>query len=148
MVFEDPLGKSKAPLAFIPYINGLTSKDFENNSKINSLNFGGDVKVPIGNSLNLDLTLNPDFSQVEVDDQVVNLTRFEIRLPEKRQFFIQNSDLFTNYGDSRDGRPFFSRRIGVAKDLDGNNIQNKIITGARLSGKINEDWRIGFFQHQ
>ena len=144
MVFEDPLGKSKAPLAFIPYINGLTSKDFENKSKINSLNFGGDVKVPVGNSLNLDLTLNPDFSQVEVDDQVVNLTRFEIRLPEKRQFFIQNSDLFTNYGDSRDGRPFFSRRIGVAKDLEGNNIQNKIIAGARLSGKIDENWRIGF----
>ena len=144
MVFEDPLGKSKAPLAFIPYINGLVSKDFENQSKNNSFNYGGDAKIPIGNGLNLDLTLNPDFSQVEVDDQIVNLTRFEIRLPEKRQFFIQNSDLFSNYGDSRDGRPFFSRRIGVAKDVNGNNIQNKIIAGARLSGKIDENWRIGF----
>ena len=144
LVFEDPLGKSKAPLAFIPYINGLISKDFEIQSKNNSFNYGGDAKIPIGNGLNLDLTLNPDFSQVEVDDQIVNLTRFEIRLPEKRQFFIQNSDLFSNYGDSRDGRPFFSRRIGVAKDLNGNNIQNKIIAGARLSGKIDENWRIGF----
>tara|TARA_B100001057_G_C22866121_1_gene956538 strand:+ start:2668 stop:4923 length:2256 start_codon:yes stop_codon:yes gene_type:complete len=144
MIFEDPLEKSMAPLAFIPYLNTIKSKDFEKQSKSNNLSYGGDIKVPIGNGLNLDLTLNPDFSQVEVDDQVVNLTRFEIRLPEKRQFFIQNSDLFSNYGDSRDGRPFFSRRIGVAKDLDGNNIQNKIVAGARLSGKIDENWRIGF----
>ena len=143
MTFEDPLGKSKAPLAFIPYVNGITSKDFIDEKKIDNLSFGGDAKIPIGNGLNLDLTLNPDFSQVEVDDQIVNLTRFEVSLPEKRQFFIQNSDLFTNFGDSRDGRPFFSRRIGVAKDLNGNTIENKIIAGARLSGKIDENWRIG-----
>ena len=143
MTFEDPLGKSKAPLAFIPYVNGITSKDFIDEKKIDNLSFGADAKIPIGNGLNLDLTLNPDFSQVEVDDQIVNLTRFEVSLPEKRQFFIQNSDLFTNFGDSRDGRPFFSRRIGVAKDLNGNTIENKIIAGARLSGKIDENWRIG-----
>ena len=144
MTFEDPLGKSKAPLSIIPYINGIISRDFENQTKLNNLNFGGDAKVPISNGLNLDLTINPDFSQVEVDDQVVNLTRFEVSLPEKRQFFIQNSDLFTNFGDSRDGRPFFSRRIGVAKDINGNIIENKIIAGARLSGKVDENWRIGF----
>ncbi len=144
MTFEDPLGKSKAPLAIIPYINGITFKDFENKTKFNNLNFGGDAKVPIGNGLNLDLTINPDFSQVEVDDQIVNLTRFEVSLPEKRQFFIQNSDLFSNYGNARDALPFFSRRIGVAKDKNGNNIENKIIAGARLSGKIDENWRIGF----
>ena len=144
MIFEKPLGKSKAPLAFIPYLNGMNSKDFDNDIKSSNLSYGADAKVPIGNGLNLDLTLNPDFSQVEVDDQVVNLTRFEVSLPEKRQFFIQNSDLFTNFGDSRDGRPFFSRRIGVAKDKNGNNIENKIIAGARLSGKLNNDWRLGF----
>lgn len=144
MTFEDPLGKSKAPLAIIPYINGITFKDFENETKFNNLSFGGDAKVPIGNGLNLDLTVNPDFSQVEVDDQIVNLTRFEVSLPEKRQFFIQNSDLFSNYGNARDALPFFSRRIGVAKDKNGNNIENKIIAGARLSGKIDENWRIGF----
>ena len=144
MTFEEPLGKSKAPLAIIPYINGITFKDFENETKFNNLSFGGDAKVPIGNGLNLDLTVNPDFSQVEVDDQIVNLTRFEVSLPEKRQFFIQNSDLFSNYGNARDALPFFSRRIGVAKDKNGNNIENKIIAGARLSGKIDENWRIGF----
>ena len=144
MFFEEALGKSKAPLAIIPYINGLTSKDFENGNNSDNFSYGGDFKIPINNGLILDLTLNPDFSQVEVDDQIVNLTRFEISLPEKRQFFIQNSDLFTNFGDSRDGRPFFSRRIGVARDLDGNNIQNRIIGGARLTGKLDENWRIGF----
>ena len=144
MIFEDPLGKSKAPLALIPFINGISSKDFDNDINSDNLSYGADAKVPIGNGLNLDLTLNPDFSQVEVDDQVVNLTRFEVSLPEKRQFFIQNSDLFTNFGDSRDGRPFFSRRIGVAKDKNGNNIENRIIAGARLSGKLNDDWRVGF----
>ena len=144
MIFEDPLGKSKAPLAIIPYINGITSKNFEDKTELSNLSFGGDAKIPIGNGLNLDLTLNPDFSQVEVDDQIVNLTRFEVSLPEKRQFFIQNSDLFTNFGDSRDGRPFFSRRIGVAKDKYGNTIENKIIAGARLSGKLDENWRVGF----
>ena len=56
------------------------------------------LKIPIGNALNLDLTINPDFSQVEVDDQVVNLTRFAISLPEKRQFFTQNDDLFKDFG--------------------------------------------------
>ena len=144
MTFEDPLGKSKAPLAIIPYINGIASKNFEENTELSSLSFGGDAKIPIGNGLNLDLTLNPDFSQVEVDDQIVNLTRFEVSLPEKRQFFIQNSDLFSNYGNSRDALPFFSRRIGVAKDKEGNTIENKIIAGARLSGKLDENWRIGF----
>ena len=79
---------------------------------------GGDAKFIIDNSLTLDLTINPDFSQVEVDDQITNLTRFEISLPEKRQFFIENSDLFSSFGDRGDSNPFFSRRIGIAKDLD------------------------------
>ena len=58
----------------------------------------------------------------------------------KRQFFIENSDLFSGFGNNREARPFFSRRIGIAKDKDGNNIENKIIAGLRLSGKINNDW--------
>jgi len=66
---------------------------------------GGDLKIPVGNSLNLDVTLNPDFSNVEVDDIITNLTRFEISLPEKRQFFIDNRDLFGNFGSFRDAIP-------------------------------------------
>ena len=135
---------TKIPWAFIPFVAGINANDFENNDQFSSLSFGGDIKVPINNGLNLDLTFNPDFSQVEVDDQVINLTRFEVRLPEKRQFFIQNSDLFANFGSSYNSQPFFSRRIGVAEDKDGNTIQNRIITGARLSGKVNPNLRVGF----
>jgi len=76
---------------------------------LHNLTFGGDAKIGIGSSLNLDLTVNPDFSQVEVDNQVTNLDRFEILFPEKRQFFLENADLFANFG--MDGlRPFFFKK--------------------------------------
>ena len=146
--FEKELPKAKAPVSLIPFSSGIVSKDFEENTNGSNLSFGGDAKLSIGNGMILDLTLNPDFSQVEVDDQIINLTRFEVRLPEKRQFFIQNSDLFDNYGDRYETQPFFSRRIGVAKDLDGNTIENKIIAGARLSGKITNNMRLGFLNMQ
>ena len=146
--FEKKLPQAKTPVALIPFISGITAKDFEANDNSSDFSFGGDAKLSIGDGMILDLTLQPDFSQVEVDDQIINLTRFEVRLPEKRQFFIQNSDLFDNFGDNRESQPFFSRRIGVAKDLDGNTIQNKIIAGARLSGKINPKLRLGFLNMQ
>lgn len=148
MIFEKPLGKSKAPISIIPYVNALVGKDYETNTSTSDFKFGGDIKMTLGNSLNLDLTVNPDFSQVEVDQQVVNLTRFEISLPERRQFFIENSDLFSTFGDDRDSNPFFSRRIGIAKDINGNSIQNDIIAGVRLSGKINSNTRIGVLSMQ
>ena len=148
LIFEKPLGSSKSPLIIIPYSNGITSKNYEGGADFSDFSFGGDAKISVGNGMNLDLTFNPDFSQVEVDDQIVNLTRFEINLPEKRQFFIQNSDLFSSLGDSRDSRAFFSRRIGVAKDIDGNTIENRIIGGLRLSGKITDNLRIGFLNMQ
>ena len=148
MIFEKPLGKSKSPISIIPYVNGLIGKDYETNEETSDFKFGGDARMTIGNSLNLDLTVNPDFSQVEVDQQVTNLTRFEIGLPERRQFFIENSDLFNDFGNSRDSNPFFSRRIGIANDINGNNIENDIIAGVRLSGKVNNDLRIGFLNMQ
>ena len=148
MVFEKPLGKSKTPVAIIPYINALSQKDFETDLGINTLKFGGDAKIALGNNLNLDVTFNPDFSQVEVDDQVTNLTRFEVSLPEKRQFFIDNSDLFASFGDQRDANPFFSRRIGIASDTAGNSIENKLIGGVRLSGKLTKDLRVGVLNIQ
>ena len=144
MIFETPLEKGKNPISLIPYLSSATQKDFIYSSSKSNISLGGDAKIPIGNTLNLDLTFNPDFSQVEVDDQVVNLTRFAISLPEKRQFFTQNDDLFKDFGENRDVIPFFSRRIGVAEDLDGNTIENKIIAGARLSGKLNSNLRLGF----
>lgn len=144
MVFEKPLKKARNPISIIPYLSGVSYNDFSNEDKNTASSVGVDAKIPIGNALNLDLTFNPDFSQVEVDDQIVNLTRFAISLPEKRQFFTQNDDLFKDFGANRDVIPFFSRRIGVAKDLNGNTIENKIIAGGRLSGKLNSNLRIGF----
>ena len=143
LIFDNPLGKSKTQITVIPYTSGINSNDFYSNIDHNNISFGGDAKVTIGNGMNLDLTFNPDFSQVEVDDQIINMTRFEINLPEKRQFFIQNSDLFSGFGDSRDSRTFFSRRIGVARDKNGNTIENKITAGLRLSGKISKNTRLG-----
>lgn len=148
MFFEEPLGKSRTPVALIPYINTISEKDFESDVGDTRLKVGGDAKVSIGNGMNLDITLNPDFSNVEVDDIITNLTRFEIGLPERRQFFVDNSDLFGSFGGSRDANPFFSRRIGIARDTADNNIENRIIGGVRLSGKLNEDWRLGFLNIQ
>ena len=148
MVFEKPLGKSRTPLALIPYVNGISLKDFETDESTNQFNVGGDAKVAIGNGMNLDITVNPDFSNVEVDNFFTNLTRFEVNLPERRQFFIDNVDLFGTFGNERDSNPFFSRRIGIAEDIDGETIENGIIGGVRLSGKLNEDWRLGFLNIQ
>jgi len=148
MIFEKGLGKSRTPLAIIPYINGITAKDYENNQTLNNFKVGGDAKIAIGNSLNLDLTLNPDFSTVEVDNFITNLTRFEVALPERRQFFVDNNDLFGSFGGGRDANPFFSRRIGIAVDTAGNTIENRIIAGARLSGKLNDNLRLGFLNIQ
>ncbi|WP_448940455.1 DUF5916 domain-containing protein, partial [Escherichia coli] len=92
-------------------------------------NAGFDGKVALSSALNLDLTVNPDFSQVEVDQQITNLSRFSIFYPEKRTFFLENSDLFAQIGIPSI-RPFYSRTIG----LDKNANPIPIIFGARLSG--------------
>lgn len=93
--------------------------------------------------LNLDLTLNPDFSQVDVDRQVTNLTRFDIFFPERRQFFLENADIFSNYGQFAN-RPFYSRRIGL--DPAGNTVP--IVAGARITGNLDQKSRIGAFTMQ
>lgn len=148
MHFEKPLGRSRTPMALIPYVNTIADKDYVLDQRGSNIKVGGDAKVSIGNGMNLDITINPDFSNVEVDNIITNLTRFEVSLPEKRQFFIDNSDLFSSFGGSRDANPFFSRRIGIAKDTADNTIENRIIGGVRLSGKLNQDWRLGFLSIQ
>lgn len=131
-------------IIFLPYVNGSSSEDKENNKTLNTnANAGFDAKIALNASLNLDLTVNPDFSQVEVDQQVTNLTRFNIFLPEKRNFFLENADLFSNFGIPPI-RPFYSRSIGL--DKDGNRIP--ILFGARLSGNLNPATRIGVMNMQ
>lgn len=148
MVFEKPLGNSKSPISIIPYINAIAGQDRELPDDFTEVKVGGDARFTIGNSLNLDVTINPDFSQVEVDNAITNLSRFEVGLPERRQFFIENSDLFADFGDPRAANPFFSRRIGIAEDAEGNTIINNIVAGARLSGKLNNNLRVGLLNMQ
>jgi len=88
--FEKPIEKTGSAFTVIPYVSGGSFKNFKDNSPTkNTFGIGGDAKVGLSPSLNLDLTVNPDFSQVEVDKQVINLDRFEIFFPERRQFFFR-----------------------------------------------------------
>jgi hypothetical protein len=149
MVWEEELEKPGPNISLIPYAAERTSRDFQNSLPgKNSVAFGGDAKIAVTPSLNLDLTVNPDFSQVEVDRQVTNLDRFELFFPERRQFFLENADLFSSFGHVF-ARPFFSRRIGLTRDPNtGQNVQNKIAFGARLSGNLNKNWRLGLLNMQ
>ncbi|MEM6319709.1 MAG: DUF5916 domain-containing protein [Bacteroidota bacterium] len=151
MIWDEPLKKPSTNISVIPYVAGSTIRDFENveqSKAVSDFAIGGDAKIAVTSGLNLDLTVNPDFSQVEVDQQVTNLDRFEIFFPERRQFFLENADLFGDFGPSR-ANPFFSRRIGVTIDTaTGQNIQNTILYGARLSGKINNKLRVGLLNMQ
>lgn len=130
-------------IIFLPYITGGASSDKETSKTTTTGNAGFDAKIALNSSLNLDLTVNPDFSQVEVDNQVTNLTRFSIFLPERRAFFLENSDLFAGFGIPPI-RPFYSRTIGL--DKEGNKIP--ILFGARLSGNLSPDLRIGAMNMQ
>ncbi len=144
IIFEKGLSKPRGRISYIPYVNGILQKNHIDNSYQNNFSYGGDMRIPVGSGLNIDLTINPDFSQVEVDNEIINLTMFEIKMEEKRQFFLQNKDIFSNFGAIRTTNPFFTRRIGLARNLDGDIIQNKIIGGVRLSGKINKNLKFGF----
>ncbi len=132
-------------MVFIPYTTGGANQDKENNKPLSfSGNAGFDSKITLNAALNLDLTVNPDFSQVEVDQQVTNLTRFDLFFPEKRTFFLENSEIFGGYGIPGLMTPFYSRRIGL--DQNGNRIP--ILGGARLSGNLTKQTRIGVMNIQ
>lgn len=141
LVWDNVPAKQKRNATLIPYSTVRTSNDFSREgSKKTSLDVGGDAKVSLTTGLNLDLTVNPDFSQVEVDALVTNLSRFNIFFPERRQFFLENADLFGDYGQFAN-QPFYSRRIGL--DPSGSTVP--ILYGARLTGNITEKLRIGAF---
>ena len=106
-----------------------------------TLNAGLDLKYPITSNMTLDLTINTDFAQVEVDDQMVNLTRFSLFFPEKRQFFLERSSLFTIQTGYMD-QLFYSRRIGL---YEGDIIP--IFGGARIVGRAGK-YDIGFMDMQ
>lgn len=141
--------KRKNPVYVKPYVLGSldqshvlngtsTGYDVKNNP---TLNAGLDVKYSLTSNITADLTLNTDFAQVEVDDQMVNLTRFSLFFPEKRQFFVERSSIF----NIRNGYPdqvFYSRRIGL---YEGRIVP--IIGGARIVGRAGK-WDLGFLDMQ
>ena len=112
--------------------------------------FGADLKYSITSGLTLDASYNTDFAQVEVDQQQINLDRFNLFFPEKRPFFLENAGAFTvsNAGGAVLGDPaqtelFFSRRIGIE---DGQAVP--ILAGARLSGKVSDSVTVGLLNMQ
>ena len=149
LIWDEAPPKPGANIVLIPYTIGSLGQDYFNQKPTTkSANIGFDAKIALTPSLNLDLTVNPDFSQVEVDRQVTNLSRFEIQFPERRQFFIENNDLFGTFGTDNIS-PFFSRRIGIARNpLTGLNEQVKILGGLRVSGKLTNNWRVGIMNMQ
>ncbi|GAA4433342.1 hypothetical protein GCM10023091_06750 [Ravibacter arvi] len=139
LVWDRPPPKQGLNISVIPYAAGRIQKNYQKETPWKRTgDIGGDVKIGITPSLNLDLTVNPDFSQVDVDVQQTNLDRFELFFPERRQFFLENADIFANFGYAN-LRPFFSRRIGLGMPIQ---------FGARLSGKIDKNWRIGVLDTQ
>ncbi len=139
LIWDQPPPETGSNVSIIPYMLGGASKNYEQNKPTSiRKQIGLDAKVAVTSALNLDLTINPDFSQVEVDRQVTNLDRFELFFPERRQFFLENGDQLSNFGYNTI-RPFFSRRIGLNAPIQ---------FGARLSGKLNKDWRMGFMNMQ
>lgn len=127
-----------------PYSTLSSFKDnlADNKSTVTNIDAGLDVKVGITKSLNADITFNPDFSNADVDQEITNITRFDISLPERREFFVENSDIFSNFG-SYEVKPFFSRRIGIK---DGENLP--IVYGARVTGNITDNMRLGIMNVQ
>ncbi len=98
---------------------------------------GLDAKVAVTGAVTLDLTANTDFAQVDVDREVVNLTRFPLFFPEKRPFFLESGSLF-DFGQAGRQQLFYSRRIGLAPD--GTSIP--LAAGARLTGRVGRQ-RVG-----
>jgi hypothetical protein len=130
-------------LQLTPYLLGQSLTRTEDQRTIRTGDFGADLKYSVTPSMTLDLTYNTDFAQVEVDDQQVNLDRFNLFFPEKRPFFLENAGIFSV------GRPgqvdiFFSRRIGLSAD----GAQVPILGGGRLSGKVGSNTNVGFLNMQ
>ncbi|WP_222984776.1 carbohydrate binding family 9 domain-containing protein [Flagellimonas meishanensis] len=140
---ENPPKTKKGNINLLPYVASGVNQDFQSNSGA-EYNFeaGIDAKLAISPSLNLDLTINPDFSNVDVDQQITNLTRFPLFFPERRGFFLENSDLFTSFG-KEEINPFFSRRIGL-----DNGLPVPVHYGARISGNLSNKLRMGLMDVQ
>ena len=125
-------------LDLVPSMSVSRTHDFQLSGTTNDLSPSLDLFYKISPSLTGSLTFNTDFSATEIDDRQVNLTRFDLFFPEKRDFFLQDSDIFEFGGVNQNGRPFFSRSIGLTPDGQLVNLKY----GGKLTGRIGR-WNIG-----
>ncbi|MBT8099307.1 MAG: carbohydrate binding family 9 domain-containing protein, partial [Gammaproteobacteria bacterium] len=125
-------------LDVIPSVIFRERRDYKGNADGSSIDPALDVRYRFSPSLSATLTLNTDFSTTEVDDQQVALDRFSLFFPEKRDFFLQDAGIFEFDNIDANGRPFFSRRIGLSGDGTAVGIDG----GAKLTGRIG-DYSIG-----
>ncbi len=159
--------KPRKQIEIVPYMVGkaVFSPSEEGNPFMTgheySGNIGVDAKIGLKSNLTMDLTMNPDFGQVEVDPAVMNLTAYETYFEEKRPFFIEGSNIFDSFG--RGGisfninmnftppNLFYSRRIGQGPEGDVNMegyvkypTMTTILGAAKITGKIGNNWNLGF----
>ncbi len=140
-------------LSVTPYVSGYLEKSSESNSWSNSYNGGMDLKYGINESFTLDMTLIPDFGQVQSDDEILNLSPFEVKYNENRQFFTEGTELFNK------GNIFYSRRIGGrpngywdawddlgdSEEVISNPAEAKLINATKVSGRTKGGLGIGVF---
>ena len=138
-------------LSFSPYLSGAVSHDGASDAYNTSYAAGMDVKWGLSESFTLDMSLIPDFSQVQQDDQVLNLTPFEVQFDENRPFFTEGTELFTK------GNIFYSRRVGQSRgqvnedDLGINEEIESIpstaplLNATKVSGRTSKGTGLGLF---
>jgi len=124
---------------FKPYTIGGVERNFVVNNTEKQADIGLDTKFHITSNIISDLTINPDFAQVEADAEQINLSRFNLFFPEKREFFIEGLDVF-NVGEESGYEPFtllfFSRRIGLHRDAQTSALKEQpIMGGIKVTGK-------------
>jgi len=121
------LGLEVKPYVSLKYHDDATTHDSGWKFKT-----GGDITYSITPSLKANATFNTDFAEADVDERKVNLTRFPLFFPEKRDFFLQDSSLFRFGGLDESVLPYYSRRIGLSENGQPVNL----IAGGRLTGRI------------
>lgn len=145
--------KPPTRLFFAPYLSAYVTHNGSSDQLSTNLRGGLDMKYGINESFTLDMMLIPDFGQVVSDDQVLNLSPFEIKYKEKRQFFTEGVEMFQR------GGIFYSRRIGGKPFFKGsvedslrfneriidNPIQSQLYNATKVSGKTDGGLGVGFF---
>lgn len=159
--------KPKNALSVTPYAVARTERfekepdnPFRSSGKDNGFDAGLDAKIGITNNLTMDLTVNPDFGQVEADPSQVNLTTHETFFQEKRPFFIEGKNIMSyslsfGDGDLASNNLFYSRRIGRPPHYYGDAGDNeyvdqpqftRILGAAKITGKTTDGWSIGVLE--